>query len=84
LGTILENSRYSGPLCDQIDGDVHCGEQCIKAKHKGLYTRNGALKYAADGEEVVVRVKDRTDGGKVVELEHPDMVQGKAILADPK
>jgi hypothetical protein len=84
LQSILENSRYSGPVCNQVDDDVHCGDQCIMARHQGLYTRRGALKYAQEGEAVVVMVSERTDDGKMVELGHPDLVQGRIILADPK
>lgn len=83
LAGILENSRYSGPVCDQLSDDVHCGEQCIKARHKGLYTRAGTLKWSAVGEVVTVEVADRTDDGAVIELAHPDLVQGRIILSDP-
>lgn len=81
---ILENSRYSGPICGQLDDSVHCGDQCIMARHAGLYTRAGALKWAGDGEVVTMEVHDRTEGGTVVELVHPDIVQGRAILAEPR
>jgi hypothetical protein len=81
---ILESSKFSGPICDQLDDSVHCGGQCIKAKHPGLFTRRGALKWAADGEEVVVRVVGRDEDEKhIVEIEHEDIVQGRAILAEP-
>lgn len=83
LEGILENSRYSGPICNQLDDSVHCGEQCMLARHHGLYTRAGALKWAGDGEVVTVEVADRTQEGTVVELRHPDIVQGRAILAEP-
>lgn len=81
---IIENSAYSGPICNQLDDDKHCGDQCIMARHSGLYTRPGALKWAGDGEVVTVTVKDRTEEGTIVELEHPDMVQGRAVLAEPE
>ncbi len=81
---ILDNSRYSGPICNQLDDSVHCGDQCILARHTGLYTRPGALKWAGNGEVVTVEIKDRTDEGTMVELTHPDMVQGRAVLAEPK
>lgn len=84
LQTIIANSAFSGPTCDQLTPDYHCGGQCIKARHPGLFTRSGALRYAADGEAVVVEVAERTEEGTVVELAHPDMVQGRAILAEPK
>jgi hypothetical protein len=80
--SILENSRYSGPICNQLDDDVHCGEQCIIARHTGLYTRPGALKWAGVGEVVTVEVASRTEEGTMVELSHPDMVQGRAVLAE--
>lgn len=83
LEGILENSRYSGPICGQLDDSVHCGEQCILARHTGLYTRPGALKWAGVGEVVTVEVAERTEEGTVVELTHPDMVQGRAVLAEP-
>ncbi len=84
LVSILDNSAFSGPVCGQLSDDVNCGEQCILARHSGLYTRAGALKWATDGEIVTVEVKDRTDDGQIVELVHPDIVQGRAILAEPK
>jgi hypothetical protein len=80
LEGILENSRYSGPICNQLDDSVHCGEQCIMARHSGLYTRAGALKWAGVGEVVTVEVADRTETG--VELSHPDIVQGRAVLSE--
>lgn len=79
---ILNNSRYSGPVCGQIDGEYHCGDQCILARHQGLYTRAGALKWAQPGEAVVVEVDSRTDEGRTVELNHPDLAQGRGILKD--
>jgi hypothetical protein len=82
LEGIIENSRYSGPICNQVDESVHCGDQCIMARHSGLYTRAGAVKWAGVGEVVTVEVAGRTDSG--IELSHPDIVQGRAILADPK
>jgi len=84
LTSLIDNSRYSGPTCDQLPGDYHCGDQCIKSRHPGLYTRSGALRYAADGEEVVLRVARRVDDGLMVELEHPDAVQVRANLGEPK
>jgi hypothetical protein len=81
---LLESSRFSGPICGQLDESVHCGEACLFRKHDALYSRPGALKWAADGETVVVTVESRTEEGTVVELTHPDIVQGRAILAEPK
>jgi hypothetical protein len=81
---LLESSKFSGPICDQLSDEVGCGDQCIKSRHPGLFTRKGALKWAADGEEVVVRVLEHTDDGRTVELEHPDVVQARAMLHDAK
>jgi hypothetical protein len=84
LEGILENSRYSGPVCNQLDDSVHCGDQCIIARHHGLYTRPGALKWAGVGEVVTVQVEERASDGTIVELTHPDIVQARAWLAEPK
>jgi len=83
VDAIIENSRYSGPVCGQLDDDKHCGEQCILARKKGLHTRVGSLKWAAVGENVVVEVESRTDDGRVLEVSHPDAVQGRVHLKDP-
>lgn len=82
LITLLENSRYSGPVCGQLNGDVHCGDECILTKHSGLYTRRGGVRYAQPGERVVVEVSERTDDGRVLEVTHPDLVQGRVIVTD--
>jgi hypothetical protein len=82
LEHILENSKFSGPVCDQLNADVNCGDQCVKARHPGLFTRKGAVKWAADGEEAVVVIRERADDGRQVILEHPDIVESRAILAD--
>lgn len=81
LADIIENSRYSGPICGQLDDDKHCGEQCILTKHGGLYTRPGALKWAQEGEIVTVEVTERGDGTAVT-FAHPDIVTGRAVLIE--
>ncbi len=83
LVSILDGSCFSGPVCNQLTEDVHCGDQCILARHQGLYTRPGAVKWAAVGEIVTVEVAERTEGGTIIEVSHPDIVQGRAILANP-
>ena len=80
IATILENSKFSGPVCGQLDADVNCGEECILAKHEGLYTRKGGARFAQPGERVVVEVSERTDNGRVLEVTHPDVTQGRMIL----
>lgn len=83
VAALIDSSQYSGPICDQLSEENHCGDQCIKARHAGLYTRAGVLKWAAAGESVVVDVASRTEDGTVVELSHPDIVQARAVIADP-
>lgn len=83
LEGIIANSEFSGPVCGQLDDEVHCGEQCLLVRAKGLQPRTGALKWAGEGETVVVAVSERTEGGTIVELSHPDVVQARAILAEP-
>jgi hypothetical protein len=81
---VLENSRESGPVCDMLDGDKHCGEQCIKARHPGLYTRGGSIRNAPEGDIVTVEIGERSgDEGKIVELIHPDLEQARALLRKP-
>ncbi len=82
LAGVIENSQHSGPICGQLSDSVHCGDQCIMARHQGLYTRPGAMKWAAVGENVVLEVKSRTEDGQSVELAHEDIVQARAILKE--
>jgi hypothetical protein len=83
VDALLESSRHSGPICDQLPEALQCGEQCVKTRHKGLYTRAGALRWAGEGEVVTVEISGRNESGTVVELAHPDLIQGKAVLAEP-
>jgi len=82
LESIIENSQWSGPICGQLPDDVHCADQCIIARHTGLYTRPGSLKWGAEGEVATVELGERTVEGTVIELKHPDMIQGRAVLAE--
>lgn len=84
IDDLVANSQHSGPVCSQLDESVHCQDQCILARHTGLYTRAGSLRWAAEGERVVVEVESRTDDGKVFELSHPDIEQARAIVRDPR
>lgn len=78
LLTLLESSKLSGPLCEQLPGERQCGELCIKARTAGLYTRPRQLRYAAEGENVVVTLVGRK--GNVIEFTHPDVGKMKAVL----
>jgi hypothetical protein len=78
LEALLDSSKMSGPICEQLPKDRHCGELCIKARSPGLYTRPGQLRYAAVGEKVVVTLSGRDRN--VVEFEHDDVGRMKAVL----
>lgn len=81
---LLESSKNSGPIHGQLQGE-YCDENCLpRSRQPGLYTRSGAIKWAEDGQLVVLAVADRTDEGRTVELEHPDIVQGRALLVEKR
>lgn len=76
---IIESSRESGPICSQLEGsEHHCGDACIANRNRKLNTRPGEFKFGQAGEVKTVKVKDRK--GKLLTLEHEDIVQGKVIL----
>lgn len=78
LNNLLESSKDGGPMCHNIPGEAHCGEHCIAVRHKGLHVRKGEFKYGQEGEVKTVAIKRRR--GKMLELEHPDLAQGKVVL----
>ncbi len=78
LEAVVTNSEFSGPTCDQVPPDRHCGAACIKQRAKGLSVRPGQLRNAQDGDLVVVEVKQET--GNTVGVVHPDATAGKAVL----
>lgn len=82
LASILERPS-SGPLCHQLDEDVHCGDQCFLTKRQGLWTRSGTVAHAALGEKIVVEVSSRTDEGRIMEVVHPDIEVGRISLKAP-
>lgn len=77
---LLESSLNSGPICDRLNDDVHCGQLCLKNRHPGLYTHPGRLTNAAEGETVTVEVAKRTNEGLTLHLDHPDLVDGRVTL----
>lgn len=79
VDALLRSSEVSGPICRDIPEGLHCGDQCITAHGRGLGTRSGKVRYAAEGEGVVFRVASRDEAGIVV-LEHEDVVMAKAAL----
>lgn len=74
----VESSREGGPICHSIPDEYQCGDACVAKRSKGLHTRKGEFKFGQEGEVKTVVVKRRE--GKFVELEHPDIVQGKVVL----
>lgn len=78
IEAIVANSEFSGPICSQLPPERHCGEACILARSKGLSVRPGQVKQAIEGELVVVKVAKHK--ANMVEFEHPDAEQAKAVL----
>lgn len=78
LDALLSSAAFGGPICDQIPEQRQCGELCIKARTSGLYTRPGQLRWAGEGERVVMVAGPRK--GNVVELQHDDAVKAKAVI----
>ena len=78
LVTLLESSRNSGPICSALPEDRQCGELCIRNRIKGLFTRPGQLRFAAEGENVVVTLVGREKN--MVTFEHDDVGRMKAVL----
>lgn len=76
---LLNSSQYAGPICHSLPEDRHCGEKCILEKTSGLYTRPGRVRYASEGEHVVLRVARHDDG--VIDFEHEDLTQARGIVA---
>lgn len=79
LSNLLESSRNSGPLCSRLPSDTHCGELCVLERTSGLYSRPGALRWAAPGERVVVEVEEHQEDTTVT-VSHPDAKAGKFSL----
>lgn len=79
VDTIIESSKTSGPLCSTMPDDLHCGDACIVKRAAGLVVKPGQVRHAAPGQNVVVTCTNRV--GKLVELDHPDAVQMKGVLA---
>lgn len=78
LTSIVESSKHSGPICDQLPEQRQCGDLCIKARLSGLNTRPGQLRNAGVGECVVVRLDSRA--GATVTFGHPDLQTAKGAL----
>lgn len=80
LETLLASAGNSGPICSQLPEERQCGELCILARTRGLYTRPNQLRYAGIGEHVVVTVAGRK--GNTIEFDHDDITRMKAVLRD--
>jgi hypothetical protein len=82
LEALLDSSAHSGPICSQLPSALQeaCGEYCIRERVKGLFSRPGQLRHAAEGEYVVLRVGSRA--ANTVTLEHDDAEGAKAVLRE--
>jgi len=82
LDGIIENSTSSGPICGQVDSDIHCGEQCLleRGLGTGLKMRKGAVAWGQPGERIVVEIAEHPRDGLLVELVHPDLEQARVVL----
>lgn len=71
LESLLNNE--GGPICSQLPGNVQsaCGENCLRARRQGLQVQPNQLRYAAEGETVVVKLAKEV--GKTALIEHPDL-----------
>lgn len=71
LESLLEHD--AGPICGQLPSDVQaaCGENCLRARRQGLQVQPNQLRYAAEGETVVVKLAKEV--GKTALIEHPDL-----------
>lgn len=74
LARTVESSANSGPLCGRLPDELRC-QQCPVLRERGLILRNNQLRNAADGELVVVKVKDRHD--RTLHVTHPDLEEGE-------
>lgn len=78
LSQLLESSKNAGPICSSLPEERQCGELCIRARTSGLFTRPGQLRWAAEGENVVVTLVGRDRN--VITFSHDDVGRMKAIL----
>lgn len=78
LGRVVETSRHSGPICEQLPAALRCGVDCIKERVQGLALRAGQLRHASEGENVVVTLVSRR--GPVVRFAHDDLDSAKGVL----
>ena len=78
VDTLIESSKNSGPLCGSMPDSLHCGDACIVKRVAGLVVKPGQVRHAAPGQNIVVTCTNRV--GKLVELDHPDMVNAKGVL----
>ena len=81
LESVVANSAWSGPTCDSVPADRHCGESCIKNRAKGLSLRPGQMKNGMDGELIVVKLAGHVKGSQtLLSVEHPDLEAGLGTL----
>lgn len=80
LEQLLDSSRMSGPICDQLPENVResCGEYCIRVIRKGLRIWPGDVRNGGVGECVTVRIAARDVD--TVTFEHDDLKVAKGSL----
>lgn len=82
LNTLLDSSKMSGPICGSLPEERKCGDLCILNRMKGLRTLPRQLRYAQEGEPVVVLLQKREtkNGVTTIEMTHDDIKGAKAVL----
>lgn len=81
--SILENSEFSGPICDQLPADRRCPDDlCVKTRRNYKGPRPGSLRNAAKGDHVMVTVGDADPTSRTVTLDHPDITMSRAGLKE--
>ena len=80
---ILNNSEFSGPICDQLPGSRHCpAELCVKTRRDYKGPRPGSLRNAAKGDFVMVEMGEADPRSRTVTLTHPDITLARAGLKE--
>jgi hypothetical protein len=77
---VIDSSATSGPICTP-EMRERCQEACILERTGNLEARGGQLKYAQEGERVVVTLDRRA--GTSVTLSHEDLispVKGRVVV----
>jgi hypothetical protein len=77
---VANASSTSGPICTP-EMKERCGDACIQERTAGLTARGGQLKFASEGERVVVTLASRA--GTSITLDHEDLTspaKGRVVV----